>query len=116
MLPTLDDRNNLILLDCFTTSFIREPMVGEVVMVRNPYKQGHTLVKRVINKEGETAKFWSWKHMKDIEVEVPLGHLWLEGDNKENSKDSRDIGPVSLSLIEGIARYKVYPFNQFTRL
>jgi hypothetical protein len=48
MLPTIDDRDNLVILDCFTLKFIRSPKVGEVVIAENPFKPGHTLCKRVI--------------------------------------------------------------------
>ncbi|KAL5116179.1 hypothetical protein ACEQ8H_005956 [Pleosporales sp. CAS-2024a] len=34
-------------------------------------------------------------------VVVPFGHVWIEGDNWRRSLDSRDIGPISKSLIMG---------------
>lgn len=32
---------------------------------------------------------------------VPQGHVWLEGDNPDNSLDSRYYGPVPLALLRG---------------
>ena len=46
MLPTIDQRDNLILVDCFTPMFIRKPRRGEVIFAENPLK-AHTVVKRV---------------------------------------------------------------------
>ena len=112
MLPTLDSKDNLIMLDCFTVQFIRDPVKGEVIMANNPFKPGYTVIKRVLYKEGELARFLSEKHGDYIEVEVPPGHIWVEGDNKENSNDSRHFGPISLSLVEGIVRYRVFPFDK----
>ena len=57
MLPTLDQANNLVLLDCFTTRFLRGPRRGEVVLAQNPFKVGHTVVKRVTYLSGEVAEF-----------------------------------------------------------
>ena len=71
MLPTLDSRDNLVMLDCFTMSFVRNPRKGEVIMAQNPFKPGYTVIKRVLFTEGENAKFYSDKHEKEIEVEVP---------------------------------------------
>ena len=71
MCPTLDPRDNLVMLDCFTTQFVREPRKGEVIMAQNPFKPGYTVIKRVLFKEGELAKFYSDKHNDYIEVEVP---------------------------------------------
>ena len=59
MMPVLEARDDLVLIDCFTHRFVRTPRKGEVVMAKNPYKPGHTVIKRVINTEGEIAKFWS---------------------------------------------------------
>lgn len=35
------------------------------------------------------------------ECVVPAGHVWLEGDNPENSKDSRSYGAVPTAMIIG---------------
>lgn len=40
---------------------------------------------------------------------VPKGHLWLEGDNSENSIDSRTYGPVPMGLVQSRAAFRVYP-------
>ena len=32
MVPTLDSRDNLVMLDCFTIQFIRHPAKGDVIM------------------------------------------------------------------------------------
>ena len=116
MVPTLEHRDNLVMLDCFTVRFIRYPKKGEVVMCHNPYKPGHTIIKRVINTEGELAELYSQKEGRIVKVEVPQGHIWVEGDNKENSKDSRDFGPISLALVDGIVRYRVFPLNKINKL
>jgi hypothetical protein len=34
-------------------------------------------------------------------VQIPDGHVWLEGDNPSNSHDSRQYGPVPIGLIVG---------------
>ena len=59
MVPTLDTSDNLIMLDCFTTKFIRNPKKGEIVMCQNQHKLGNTIIKRVLYTEGETAEFFS---------------------------------------------------------
>lgn len=46
-------------------------------------------------------------------VEVPLGHLWLQGDNKDNSTDSRDYGPVPYGILRGKVFVKVWPASEF---
>lgn len=40
---------------------------------------------------------------------IPKGHVWLEGDNSENSIDSRTYGPVPMGLIQSRAVYRLYP-------
>jgi signal peptidase I len=34
-------------------------------------------------------------------VKIPKGHVWLEGDNKHDSHDSRYYGPVPSSMLQG---------------
>lgn len=47
------------------------------------------------------------------EISVPKGMVWLEGDNSENSADSRMYGPVPLGLIQSRVVCKVWPLDQF---
>lgn len=42
-------------------------------------------------------------------IVCPKGHVWLEGDNSENSIDSRTYGPVPMGLIQSRAFIRLYP-------
>lgn len=50
------------------------------------------------------------------EIYVPKGMVWLEGDNSENSTDSRTYGPVPIGLIQSRVLYKVWPLHQVKSL
>lgn len=38
---------------------------------------------------------------------MPPGYVWVEGDNKKGSYDSRHFGPVPYGLIKGRVVFKV---------
>lgn len=38
---------------------------------------------------------------------IPKGYVYVQGDNRPNSHDSSDFGPVPIGLIRGIVVYKV---------
>lgn len=42
-------------------------------------------------------------------ITVPVGHVWLAGDNMANSTDSRHYGPVPLGLVRGKVIARVWP-------
>jgi len=44
---------------------------------------------------------------------IPPGQVWVMGDNRSNSKDSRYFGPISQSLIVGRAFFRVWPLGSF---
>jgi mitochondrial inner membrane protease subunit 1 len=116
MKPTLDPFNNLLIVDRFTHRFLRPPRKGEIIIALNPFKPGVNVVKRVLYTEGEMAEFMDLREGRLVKVQVPSNHVWVEGDNKSNSRDSRDYGPLSLELIHGIARYRVWPIHRLCKL
>ena len=45
-------------------------------------------------------------------VQIPKGHVWLQGDNTLNSTDSRAYGPVPYNLLQGRVFLKVRQSSQ----
>ncbi|AKO93859.1 MULTISPECIES: signal peptidase I [Priestia] len=43
---------------------------------------------------------------------VPEGEIFVMGDNRRNSRDSRAIGPVSLKKVVGTTSIVYWPFNE----
>lgn len=71
------------------------------------------------NSVNETAN--SRRHIirdEGIEVTVPFGHVWVEGDQVDGEKtlDSNSYGPVSKSLIKGIATRIIWPPSRIGQL
>ncbi|KAJ1430437.1 peptidase S24/S26A/S26B/S26C, partial [Ochromonadaceae sp. CCMP2298] len=60
--------------------------------------------KRVRAVAGDVVKY-HYKGVKRIH-NIPEHHVWLQGDNSENSYDSREYGPVPVNLIRGRVFWK----------
>ncbi|SFJ01041.1 signal peptidase I [Thermoflavimicrobium dichotomicum] len=76
-------------------------------------------VKRVIGKPGDVLEFKNNKvyrngqpldepyikeemnYTSDEKIVVPEGHIFVMGDNRNNSRDSREIGPVPIDHVLG---------------
>ena len=103
-------KNHRLLLDKITYK-IRKPKCGEVISFNSPVKAHHDSVKRVIAIEGDTIQLINKKVYFNDEpqleiyakytraheilkgdnlgpIEVPKGHIFVLGDNRDNSEDS----------------------------
>jgi signal peptidase I len=53
------------------------------------------------------------KMISDLDpVLVPEGHIYVLGDNRNRSSDSRQIGPIPLENIQGKVIARIFPFSK----
>lgn len=52
----------------------------------------------------------------ELPVTVEDNQLFVMGDNREESMDSRAFGFVEMNHVEGKAVFRIYPFNKFGKL
>ncbi|CAD7955795.1 unnamed protein product [Amoebophrya sp. A25] len=65
----------------------------------------HSIKNRKMNVRKATTTF---RRRSRVE-KVPVGHVWVQGDNKAQSNDSRHYGPVPLGLIDARVVMKLWP-------
>ena len=133
MYPTLHNGDKLTLL----SNFLYEPEVGDIVVLRAKTFDDEPIVKRIIADEGQTIDIdfangqvkvdgvlldESYINMPTFRAEgmefpltVPENCIFVMGDNREHSTDSRDprIGCVDKRYILGKALQIVLPFGRF---
>ena len=115
-----------------------EPVAGDIVTFDDPKGSGETLIKRVIATEGQVIDLQGGHVIVDgVELDepytlgkptepinvrdegqedyisypltVPEGCIWVMGDNRVNSLDSRYFGPVSLGSVTSKALFIYWP-------
>jgi signal peptidase I len=84
-------------------------VAGEIVQVRN----GHTWVDGRPLSEPWVTYFGGPDYPATV---VPPNHVFVLGDNRSNSFDSRSIGPVPLDKIRGRAWLIYWPFDHLRLL
>ncbi len=73
---------------------------GDVVVIVRP--TGELLIKRVVALEGEQVPRAYWSPLVYMMGgRVPEGHIFVVGDNLERSEDSRQLGAIPLSYVQG---------------
>lgn len=123
--------------DWLITTRQSEYEYGDIVIITQPNVHNEPLIKRVIATEGQTIdiNFTSGQVMvdgKEIEepyikelthtsydVKFPLvveeGKVFVMGDNRNHSSDSRDsgVGQIDTRYILGKAKFRILPFGSF---
>jgi signal peptidase I len=114
------------------------PHHGDVVVFKRPPHEEAAaikdLIKRVIGLPGDTvsaedgALYLNGKRLRepylepgtrtviDSAVTVPAGKVFVMGDNRTQSRDSRFFGPITIKSIIGKAFIRVWPPNRIGRI
>ena len=107
---------------------LHPPRRGDVVIAERPGNEG-SLIKRVVALPGETVEvrgghvlingqrieepwvrnFGGPNHPPTV---VPADHVFILGDNRVNSRDSRAIGPVPVEMIKGRVVLIYWPLDE----
>ncbi len=134
MMDTLYDGDRLIVSHLFY-----KPKAGDIVIITQPNAVNKPLVKRIVALGGQTVdidterglvyvdgKVIDEPYIKEPTVRIPSpplqfpytvpeGKVFVMGDNRNNSLDSRStaVGPIDERYILGKAVFRVFPLNRF---
>lgn len=134
MLPTIELQDRVI-ANKFIYRF-SEPERGDIVVLDDPTGSVDTLIKRVIALGGETIDLVDGEVVIDgvvldepythglpsepmtqaMPYTVPVGSVWLMGDYRTSSADSRVFGSVPLSKVRGRAIFRFWPIDRIGEL
>ncbi|KAJ2834403.1 hypothetical protein GGI24_000408 [Coemansia furcata] len=107
MLPTLNMAGDMLMIERLP-GWRKRLQVGDLVAFTTPYDPARRAVKRLLAEAGDTVCV-DPKSKHPSFVLVPKGHVWLQGDNFNNSTDSRVYGPIPLGLLHGRVTWCVWP-------
>lgn len=111
-----------------------DPQRGDIVTFTDPQDPDRVLIKRVIATEGQTVSlrdglvyvdgsplnepYTLARPSEDLEsgitypYTVPEGYVWVMGDNRTNSADSRAFGAIPVDSITGRAIFTYWPLDR----
>ncbi len=121
MAPTLEVGDYVLMVRDKPTRDLR----GNIIAFDNPTKQGDALTKRVVAAEGDTVVLKGGfvyvnkkpeahnagkiVNVNDTTWKIGVDELFVMGDNRNESYDSIDTGPISRSLVKGVIIYRYWP-------
>ena len=133
MRPTLQSQQRLV-VNKFIYRF-RAPEKGEILVFQYPRDPSRDFIKRVIAVPGDTVEIKDGRVLVNDQVlsedyilektrgdypksTVPQGTVFVMGDNRNNSEDSRfaDVGFVPDALIKGKAVLVFWPLSELKSL
>ncbi len=111
---------------------------GDIIVFERPAGEADSgitdLIKRVVGLPGDTVEGQNGQVLINGEplvepyldegvttgdfdpIEVPEGHLFMMGDNRGDSRDSRFFGPIEEDTIVGRAFFRVWPLGDISLL
>ncbi|MBB5336495.1 signal peptidase I [Pectinatus brassicae] len=133
MRPTLQNHERLV-VNKFIYRF-RTPKRGEILIFQYPKDHSRDFIKRVIALPGDTIQIQDGHVFVNGKLQnepfilnktngdyplttIPEGHIFVMGDNRNNSEDSRfpDVGFVPFNLIKGKAVLVFWPLDSLHTL
>ena len=126
------DSSDYIFTSKITYKF-RQPERGDVVVFKSPGNPDIEYIKRVIGLPGDTVllsnsevyvngnkldePYISAKTdpieggyaKENVPIILPPGYLWVMGDNRPRSSDSREFGPIPEASVIGQVFYRYFP-------
>jgi signal peptidase I len=105
------------------------PRRGDIIVLKSPQRNSELLIKRVIGLPGETVEIkqgWVYINGQDLDEQylerstggnwgpiiVPPLHVFVLGDNRSFSNDSRAFGMVPIKNIIGRAWVSYWPLDE----
>ncbi|KAI9204019.1 peptidase S24/S26A/S26B/S26C [Polychytrium aggregatum] len=113
MLPTFNFVGDWVVVE-FLSSLKRDYKFGDVVVAVSPLDPKRAVCKRILGLPGDIVCVDPTHPYREY-IQVPQGHVWLQGDNFTNSTDSRCYGPVPMGLLTGKVLCKVWPNFEWMR-
>jgi len=133
MLPTLQSGERLVV-----TKLFYKPKAKDIVVVKSE-ELGKHIIKRVIAVPGDIIdihagtgevllngkiidepyileKTKSGGNANKYPLTVPEGYVFVMGDNRNNSSDSRNLGLIAFEDVVGRASLRITPFSRFGTL
>ncbi|MFA5675464.1 MAG: signal peptidase I [Christensenellales bacterium] len=114
------------------TYWFREPDFGDIIICTYPDEPGKTFVKRIIGTVNDEILIRGgvlyingepdYTHFKEPMFGqygpfiVPKDCFFVMGDNRNNSSDSRVVGPIAKERVLGKAIFVVWPLSQIRGL